>query len=99
MSCAVRIRERLPGLSLAIFTGVIALYSARPALACSVCAGDPNAPLSQGAQAGMLVLLGVIGAVLTGIASLFIFWMRRAAKLRALEVLAALHPQATDLEG
>ena len=99
MSCVVHAKgRRLGGLALAILTGVIALLLVQPALACSVCAGDPNSALSQGAQAGMLVLLGVIGVVLTGIASLLLFWMRRAARLRALEVLAGLHPQATDLE-
>ncbi len=40
--------------------------------------------MNQGAQAGMLVLLGVAGVVLTGLASLFLFWMRRAAKLERL---------------
>ena len=36
---------------------------------------------SQGARAGVLVLLGVVGVVLMGLASLLIFWMRRAANL------------------
>ena len=79
-------RGRLDGLLLAIFAGqVVALGSARPARACSVCFGDPNSALSEGAQAGMLVLLGVVGVVLVGLASLILFWMRRAANLRALE--------------
>ncbi len=77
--------RRLGGLSLAILIGLVALLSAQPALACSVCAGDPNSALSQGAQAGMLVLLGVIAVLLTGLASLLLFWVRRAAYLRALE--------------
>ncbi len=77
--------RRLGGLSLAILIGLVALLSAQPALACSVCAGDPNSALSQGAQAGMLVLLGVITVLLTGLASLLLFWVRRAAYLRALE--------------
>ncbi len=85
MSLHVRVRRRRDCLSQAIFAGVVALLSAQPAPACSVCAGDPNSALSQGAQAGMLVLLGVIGVVLTGLASLFLFWMRRAASMRALE--------------
>ncbi len=98
MSRLVCVRGRLGSLSLAILTGLVALLSAQPALACSVCAGDPNSALSQGAQAGMLVLLGVIGVVLAGLASLLVFWMRRAAKLPALD-LQALQAQATDLEG
>ncbi len=55
--------------------------SAQTALACSVCYGDPNSPMTHGAQAGVLVLLGVVGGVLLLIASLLLFWMRRAAKL------------------
>ncbi len=81
----IRVRRRLDSVSLAILTGLAALLGAQPARACSVCFGDPSSGLSQGAQAGMLVLLGVIGVVLTGLASLFGFWMRRAANLRALQ--------------
>ncbi len=60
---------------------VAVILSAQPAMACSVCYGDPNSQLTHGAQAGMLVLLGVIAVVLTGLASLLLFWMRRAANL------------------
>ncbi len=77
-------RQKRPGsTSLATFIGLTILLMAQPALACSVCYGDPNSAMTQGAQAGVLVLLGVIGAVLTGFASLLIFWMRRAAHLEA----------------
>ncbi len=76
-------RTRLVRLSLAIVAGVGLLLSAQHVLACSVCYGDPNSAMSQGAQAGVLVLLGVVGTVLTGLASLLIFWMRRAAQLEA----------------
>ena len=72
-----------------IFTLVClgALLSAEPVLACSVCYGDPNSAMHQGAQAGVLVLLGVVGVVLTALASLLLFWVRRAAQL-ALQVEA-----------
>ena len=77
------------------------IVSAQPAMACSVCYGDPNSPLSHGAQAGMLVLLGVIGVVLTGLASLLLFWMRRAANLEELgrEVGKASGAWATESRG
>ena len=54
---------------------------AQPAMACSVCYGDPNSPMTHGVQAGVLVLLGVVGVVLMLLASLLLFWMSRAAKL------------------
>ena len=76
-------QHRPASLSLIILACLGALLSAAPALACSVCYGDPNSAMSQGAKAGVLVLLGVIGVVLTGLASLLIFWMRRAANLKA----------------
>ncbi len=71
-------------LSLAILACLAVLLSAQSGLACSVCYGDPNSAMTQGAQAGVLVLLGVVGTVLTGLASLLIFWMRRAANLKQL---------------
>ena len=76
------IRNRLGNMALAILIGLASLLTALPALACSVCFGDPSSAMNQGAQAGMLVLLGVVGVVLSGLASLFLFWMRRAAHLK-----------------
>ncbi len=76
-------QNRHASVSVAIVAGLGALLSAQPVLACSVCSGDPNSAMFQGAQAGVLVLLGVVGVVLTGLASLLLFWMRRAAHLEA----------------
>ncbi len=73
-----------PGrVSLALLVCMVALLTAQPVLACSVCYGDPNSAMSHGARAGVLVLLGVVGVVLLGLASMMIFWMRRAAKLES----------------
>ena len=77
-------RIRFGKLSPAFYACLVLLLSAQPALACSVCYGDPNSEMTKGAQAGVLVLLGVVGVVLTGLASLLIFWMRRAANLERL---------------
>ncbi|MEE2674010.1 MAG: hypothetical protein VX466_09450 [Myxococcota bacterium] len=76
-------------LLLGIFAAGLGLLVADAASACSVCFGDPNSSMSQGAQAGVLVLLGVIVAVLAGLASLIVFWARRAAKLALPEAPAA----------
>ena len=71
-----------PGrVSLALLVCMVALLTAQPVLACSVCYGDPSSAMTQGAQAGVLVLLGVVSVVLMGLASLLLFWMRRAAHL------------------
>jgi hypothetical protein len=85
---------RCSSLSLAIFTCLVVFLDAQPSLACSVCYGEPSAPISQGVQAGVLVLLGVVITVLAGFASLLIFWIRN---LRALEVLQ-LQAQPADLD-
>ncbi len=77
-------KRRLVDMALAILIGLASLLIVQPALACSVCVGgDPNASMNQGLQAGMLVLLGVVGVVLTGLGSLLLFWVRRAAHLEA----------------
>ena len=46
--------------------------------ACSVCFGDPDSPMTKGAAAGVWVMVGIIGFVLTGIAGTACFWMVRA---------------------
>ncbi len=74
-------QNRPVSISLAILVCLGVLLSAQSAQACSVCYGDPNSAMTQGAQAGVLVLLGVVGVVLTGLASLMLFWVRRAANL------------------
>ncbi len=86
-------QNRLAASSLAILIGLASLLTAQPALACSVCYGDPNSAMTLGAQAGVLVLLGVVGVVLTGLGSLIIFWMRRAANLPAVPVPEAARPR------
>ena len=76
-------QNRPVSISLAILVCLGVLLSAQAAQACSVCYGDPNSAMTQGAQAGVLVLLGVVATVLVAFASLLIFWMRRAAQLEA----------------
>ena len=80
----MRSSRRLPRAFLA-FPAV--LLSAGPALACAVCFGAPDSSLTQGAKAGILILLGVIATVLTGIVSVTLFWVRRARALEAQEAL------------
>ncbi|MGE4609156.1 MAG: hypothetical protein AAEJ52_20680 [Myxococcota bacterium] len=88
-------RSRLALTSLTVLVCVTALLSAPPVLACSVCYGDPNSAMNQGAQAGVLVLLGVVGVVLAGIASLLIFWMRRAAQIKTVDEARDTVPSAS----
>jgi hypothetical protein len=57
------------------------ISSAQPVAACSVCYGEPNSPMSNGVEAGVLFLLGVVVGILTLMASVVLFWIRRAANL------------------
>ena len=65
----------------ALLICLAAISIAQPVIACSVCYGDPNSPMTKGVEAGVLVLLAVVGGVLLLIGSLLLFWMRRAAIL------------------
>ena len=73
--------RRVGWMSLAVLAVLAWLLGAESAQACSVCVGDPNSDMAKGAQAGVLVLLGVIAVVLTGFAALLLFWKQRAANL------------------
>ena len=62
--------------------------------ACAMCYGTGvDTPLTQGMNAGIFVLLGMISCVLCGIASFAIFLARRSASMPALPV-----PQATPIQ-
>ena len=60
---------------------ILVVAAAAEVAACSVCFGDPNSSMVKGAEAGILVLLGVIGSVLFSIIGLILFWARRARRL------------------
>ena len=64
----------------ALFVSVLGSWT-RPALACAVCFGDPNSPMSKGARMGVLSLGIFIGAVLFGILAVALTWARRARSL------------------
>ena len=50
-------------------------------MACSVCFGDPDNPMTRGAVAGVYVMVGFIGFVLLGIAGTACFWMVRSRRI------------------
>ncbi len=53
-------------------------------LACTVCAGDKNSQMGKAADAGVLTLLLIIMAVLAGVATFFIYIVRRTARMEQL---------------
>lgn len=54
----------------------------RLALACPVCFGQNDSPLASAINAGVLLMLGFVVAVLAGFGS-FIFYLSRRARLAA----------------
>ena len=76
-------------MAFAILACLAVASSAQPAIACSVCYGDPNSALAKGVNAGVLVLGGVVSVMLLMIASVFVSWMRRAAALEGADARGA----------
>jgi len=56
--------------------------------ACAVCFGDPSSPLTIGAKAGVLFMVGILAIVLGGILAFIIFFIHRA---RIVQVQSILH--------
>lgn len=56
------------------------LLAPQAAGACAVCFGDPDSPATKGLTAAVLFLVGVIVAVLAGVALFAIVMLRRAER-------------------
>ena len=54
------------------------LAAPRAALACPVCFGENDSPLTSAMRLGVFFMLGIVAAVLAAFASFFIYLMRRA---------------------
>jgi hypothetical protein len=55
------------------------VVSASDVSACAACFGKSDSKLAEGMNAGIMALLGVVGAVLFAIAAFFVFIIRREA--------------------
>jgi hypothetical protein len=69
----------------AIVIAVLTLGAPRAALACPVCFGNSDAPMAIATNTGIIFMLGIVGAVLCGFASFFIYLMRRAKRVATQE--------------
>jgi hypothetical protein len=68
--------------SVRIISGICAVaFALNPSavLACAACFGKSDSPLAKGMNWGILSLLVVVGLVLVGIASFFIYLAKRSA--------------------
>ena len=68
--------------SIALFLMLFALAAPR-GFACAACYGKSDSAMAEGMNWGIFTLLGIIGLVLVGVASFFVFMIRRAAALSA----------------
>ena len=59
----------------------IVLLTSQKVLACAVCFGDVDSPLTKGLNAAILFLVGVVGFVLASISLIAFSWSRRAKRL------------------
>jgi hypothetical protein len=70
---------------LTIIVAAMALAEPRAALACPVCFGNSDAPMAIATNLGIIFMLVIVGAVLCGFASFFIYLMRRAKRVAVQE--------------
>jgi heme/copper-type cytochrome/quinol oxidase subunit 2 len=63
----------------AIFGAAVVLAAAPSALGCAACFGQSDSAMARSVNASIFTLMGVIGTVLFGAASFFVFLARRAA--------------------
>jgi hypothetical protein len=68
-------------------TIVTTLLVAAPkvALACPVCFGESDSPMAHATNAGIWLMLGVVGVMLGSFASFFVYLIRRANRAAAAE--------------
>jgi len=61
-----------------IVATVVLVGAPRVALACPVCFGDANEPMTIAAKNGIWFMLAIVAAMLTAFGAFFVYLMRRA---------------------
>lgn len=64
-----------------IFLSCLAVLASSDAFACATCYGASDSPLAQGMNWGIMVLLGFVGLVMTGIVAFFVHVGRNSGKM------------------
>ena len=59
-----------------------------PLWACAACAGQSDSPMAKGMNLGILSLLAVIGVVLGGVVSFFVYLGKKSATVSAVSAAA-----------
>ena len=61
---------------------MLSIFFGNAAMACPVCFGDPNSPMSKGTNSAIWFLLAIVAFVQAGFIALFVTFWRRARELR-----------------
>lgn len=67
-----------------ILTTTFLLAAPRAALACPVCFGQSDSPMAAATNAGIWLMLGVVGVMLSAFAFFFVYLSRRMNRLSRL---------------
>jgi beta-lactamase regulating signal transducer with metallopeptidase domain len=67
-----------------ILLTMLLLAAPRAALACPVCFGQSDSPMAAATNAGIWLMLGVVGVMLSAFASFFVYLSRRMKRLSRL---------------
>ncbi len=73
--------RKTPGVVLSAMAVLALVLTGSDALACATCFGDPDSNMSKGVVWGVVVLAGIVGFVLAGVAGVGVFWMQRSRRL------------------
>jgi hypothetical protein len=68
-----------------IIAAAMLMASAPALLACAACFGKSDSAMARSLNASIFTLMGVVGVVLTGAASFFVFLAKRAAAVAQME--------------
>lgn len=60
-------------------TALAAILSPSGLFACSVCYGDPDAPMTKGLSWAIVALIGVVAVVLSGVVVFFVHTIRNSS--------------------
>lgn len=81
---------------LVLFVGVTGMIVPDFVQACAVCFGDPSSPLTIGAKAGVLFMIGVLGVVLGGILAAIIYFIHRSRIVQVQSILHGENPSTSN---
>ena len=73
-----------------VLSGLVVTLVLHPGLlwACAACTGQSDSPMAKGMNLGILSLLAVIGVVLGGVVSFFVYLGKKSATMSAVSAAA-----------